>query len=482
VHFKLGKKMKTKILLVSPIFSEEEASGNTKSMKKVMNVIPPLGLAYIAAYLEKNGFYVRIVDCSVGIDYTQLAKILKKENPDIVGMTGTTPSLQSIIETAKLIRKTLPGALLIIGGPHATAMPKETIETNLFDLGVLGEGEPSFLEIAHIFEKKGKLTTNYLKKIKGIVFMDKNKVVITAPGEFIKDLDSIPFPARHLLPPPSNYHPTPASYRRLPQAHVMTARGCPYQCTFCDRKIFGSTYRERSVDNVMKEIDELMEKYGVKDIKFFDDTFTLNRKRLLRMCTELKKRKLKWCCLTRVNVVDYDLLRTMKKSGCYQVLFGIESGDNRMLKLLKKGTTVKQNARAIRLAKKAGLNVRCDFIVGTPGETMQSMKKTVDFAIKENPDFAHFNKFTPYPGTEIYQRLKEEGFNFDFTKFHSQLDHTIIMYTPSGVDKKEYKKFLDDSFKRFYLRPRYITRQISQIRSLQDVKRLWDGFFAIFEL
>ena len=232
----------------------------------------------------------------------------------------------------------------------------------------------------------------------------------------------------------------------------------------------------------MKEIDEAIEQYGVKDIKFFDDTFTINRKRLSEICKEMKKRKLKWCCLTRVNLVDYDMLRMMKKNGCYQVLFGIESGDDRVLKLLKKGTTVEQNERAIRLAKKAGLNVRCDFLIGSPGQTMENMENTLKFAIKTNPDFAHFNKFTPYPGTELYKLLESQGYKFDFSKSHSQLDHSLIMYVPDGVKKEEYRKFLDDSFKRFYLRPRYILRQIMQIRSFQDVKRLSDGFFAIFGL
>jgi len=473
----------TKIVLISPLFSEEEASGNTKSMKKVMNVIPPLGLAYTAACMEKEDFYIRIIDCSVGISHDRVRQILKNEMPDIVGITSTTPAFESTISTAKVVREIVPNALFVIGGSHITAMPMETLETGMFDIGIVGEGEITFLELAQVYEnKKGKLTVEDLRKIDGIVFEDKGKVVINKRREAIKDLDSIPLPAMHLLPPLSRYHPTPASYRKLPQAHVMTTRGCPYQCTFCDRGIFGATYRERSVENVMKEIGELVEKYGVKDIKFFDDTLSINKERLFRICREMKKRKLPWCCLTRANMVDYDMLKTMKKSGCYQVLFGIESGDDRILKLLKKGTTVEQNARAIKLSKKAGLNVRCDFIMGTPGETMESMKRTVDFAIKANPDLAHFNKFTPYPGTEIYRNLVKRGYKFDFSKSHSQLDHSVIMYVPDGVDKKEYKEFLDRSYKRFYLRPRYLLRQISQIRSLSDIKRLMDGFFAIFNL
>ncbi|MDI6737763.1 MAG: radical SAM protein [Nanoarchaeota archaeon] len=476
-------KKRSTVLLISPPFDEEEIVGETKSMKKVMNLIPPLGLCYIASCLEKKGYRgkVRIIDCQTGVSFEKLQSIFEKEKADVVGITCTTPSFESALQTGKKIKEYMPKAAIIIGGPHATALPEYTMGFGLFDYAVIGEGEETIVELMNYID--GSNTHQKLSEIKGIVYKDKNgKIVKTPLRPFIKDLNAIPLPARHLLPPPSEYHPTPASYRKLPQIHIMTSRGCPSQCTFCDRAVFGTRYRERSVKNIMKEIDETIKKYGVKDVKFFDDTFTINRKRLFEICKEMKKRNLKWCCLTKVNLVDYEMLRMMKKSGCYQVLFGIESGDDRILKLLKKGTTVEQNERAIRLAKKAGLNVRCDFIVGTPGQTMESMQKTVDFAVKMNPDFAHFNKFTPYPGTEMYKALESQGYKFDFSKTHSQLDHSMVMYLPPGINKEEYSKFLDEAFKRFYLRPRYILRQIMQIRTLQDLKRLTDGFFAIFKL
>lgn len=477
-----AKLKEPKIVLISPPFDEEEAAGNTKSMKDVMNVIPPLGLCYVASSLEANGYSnkVKIIDCQVKIGYPELKRMIEQDDFNVAGITCTTPSFESALTTAKIIKEKKPSATIIIGGPHVTAALEYTMGFGIFDYGILGEGEETMVELLDYLSGNSSLK---LDDIKGVAYNDTNgKPVRTQPRPFIKNLDKLPFPARHLIPPPSAYHPTPASYRKLPQAHVMTSRGCPNQCTFCDRAIFGSGYRERGVENIMVEIDELVSKYGVRDIKFFDDTFTINKERLFRICDEMKKRKLIWCCLTRANLVDYAMLRRMKKSGCYQVLFGIESGDDAMLKLLKKGTTVAQNANAIKLAKKAGLNVRCDFIIGTPGATMESMKKTIDFAIKMNPDFAHFNKFTPYPGTELYRNLEKEGYKFDFSKSHSQLDHSIIMYVPPGVDREEYQKLLDSSFKQFYLRPRYILRQISQIRTFEDIKRLFSGFLAIFNL
>jgi len=471
-----------KILLISAFFDEGSSVGKTKSMKTVMNIIPPLGLLYIASSLEAAGYknQVRIVDCQLSVGYSALAGILRRERPSVVGLTCTTSSFRSALSAAKLVKKIYPSVPVMLGGAHATATPDLSLKCGFFDYLVLGEGEETSVELVDYLCGR---SNKKLEEIRGIAYVGRQgKIVRNERREFIHDLDRIPFPAMHLLPPPSRYHPTPASYRKLPQTHLMTSRGCPNRCAFCDTAVFGMKYRERSVKNVMEEIDALVKKYGVKDIRFFDDTFTLNKRRALAICDEMKKRNLSWCCNTRVDRIDYDLLRKMKKSGCYQVLFGIESGDDLTLKRLRKGSTVEQNARAIKLAKKAGLNVRCDFIVGVPGDTLESMKKSVDFAIRMNPDFAHFNKFTPFPGTQLCRDLERAGYRFDFARMPVQLDHSDAVYVPQGLTRKEYKEFLDCSFKRFYLRPRYILRQILQIRSFRDIKRLRDGFFAVWGL
>ena len=466
-----------KIILVNPPFSFDDLTGKTKSMTKVMNVIPPLGLCYIAAYLEKNDYDVSIIDGQL-VDYAKTLNIIEKEQPDIIGIGSTTPAFPSALKLAEEIKIISPNTFIAIGGNHIARLVEETLQFDCFDVGVLGEAETTFLELVKSIEAKGK---NELKEVKGLAFKDNGKIIITERGGFIRNLDELPFPARHLIPPPSEYHPTPASYKRLPHADLITSRGCPYTCTFCDNGIFGPSYRERSPENVMEEVELLINKYNVRDIKFFDDVFTLNKKRAHKICELFAERKIDipWACLTRADLVDKDTLMKMKKSGCWQVLFGIESGDQRILDLIRKKTTVEQNIKAVRLAHEAGLSVRADYLFGIPGDSMESMKKTLNFAINLNTDLAHFNKFTPYPGNEIYEELIKQDYKFDFLKNCTQLDHGDTLYVPDGVDKEEYLQFIDNSYRKYYLRPKYILKQIKSIRSFWDIKRFYNGFMAV---
>jgi radical SAM superfamily enzyme YgiQ (UPF0313 family) len=474
--------MGLKICLIDPPVISQDLVGNTKSMRSVVNVIPALGLAYLAAVLEKNGYEVKIIDCTLGITHSQLLELLIKEKPQVVGITGTTPVFESMKKVAQDAKRYLNDAIIVVGGAHLTAMPQESMQFPYFDVGVLGEGEATLLELIRRIENTGKASD--LENIDGIIFRKDNQLIKNRVRDFIKELDSLPFPARHLLPALSQYSPTPASYRRLPLGVMMTSRGCPSRCTFCDRAVFGSSYRERSAENVVSEIEELIYKYGVREIRFFDDTFTLNKKRVIKICSLLKARKIKvpWTCLTKVTEVNEELFKVMKSAGCWQVLFGLESGDAQMLKLLKKGNTIEQNERAVKMAHKAGLSVRADFIVGTPGETMESLKRTLDFAIRLKLDYAHFNKFIPFPGTELYDMLKKMGYNFDFSKECRILDHSAIMYSPQGLTKIEFKEFLDAANKAFYLRPSYIFRRMLSIRTLTELQGQIRGFFAIANL
>lgn len=470
-----------KVVLVNPPFEEETSVGASRSIKAVLNIIPPLGVAYLAAVLEKNNYPVKIFDCTAGISHSGLIELIKKEEPTLLGITSTTPCFESAKKVASSMREVSPGVPIIIGGCHVTAMPRETISDDLFDVGVIGEGEITFLELVREIEKGGLSDP---QEIKGIVYKKDDKIIFTESREFIQDLDSLPFPARHLLPPLSSYAPTPASYRRLPLGVIVTSRGCPHRCTFCDRSIFGCSYRTRSADNVLDEVEELIHKYGAKEVRFFDDTFTMSKKRVLEICDKFKKRRIKipWTCLTTVAAVSKELLKRMREAGCWQVLYGLESGDDRMLKLLKKGNTVKRNEEAVRWAKEAGLEVRGDFIVGTPGETKESLKKTLNFTLHNPLDYAHFNKFIPFPGTELYSMLVAKGYRFDFSKGCSILDHSAVMYTPEGVAKDEFKAWLDRANKGFYLRPSYILKRLFAIRTLTQLKGHIKGFFAIRNL
>ncbi|MBN1384652.1 MAG: cobalamin-dependent protein [Elusimicrobia bacterium] len=468
-----------KILLIDPPFGFEEIGGSSKDFKEVMNIIPSLGLAYLASVLEKEGHTVKIIDCTLGLTYTDIEKEAKKFTPDITGISATTPTYNNAKKSASAVKKAVPKSVLIIGGAHPTALPEEVIKEGTFDFAVLGEGEETLSELVKKLYNKENIKSG---NIRGIAFQKDEKVIITQPRPRIDNPDSLPFPARHLLPPLKAYSPTPASYRKLPLAVIMTSRGCPARCTFCDKSVFGENFRTRSADNVLAEAEEVIRDYGAKEIRFFDDCFTLNPARVEEICRGMKKLKIPWTCLTKTTSVTPQILRIMYESGCWQVLFGLESGDDTILKYLGKGNTVEQNRKAVQWAKNAGMSVRADFLVGSPLETIDTLNKTLKFA-KELPlDYAHFNKFVPFPGTEIYKNLVSKGNKPDFNGSSSTLNHDALVYIPEGINKSEYRRFLDKAYKEFYLRPGYILRRLMSIRTPQELAGQIKGFVSIIRL
>ena len=471
-------------VLVNPPYGLEDLVGKSSSLKGIMNIVQPLGLGYIAALLERDGYDVKIEDCQcLGDDHKTLIEKLRGSSPEIVGISATTPTFGSSLMTAQLVKQNLPNTIVIIGGPHVSALPKETMVYDCFDVGVIGEGEYTALELVKHIEKVG---LKDLEQVSGIVFRRNGEFHATERRPFIRDLDELPMPARHLLPPLGMYHPAPTSYRRLPNAHLISNRGCAgARCLFCDQGVFGFQVRFRSVENVFAEIEELIDVHGARDLKFFDDTFTLDEKRVFRICEEFKKRRLDvpWCCLARANTVNREMLKAMRDAGCWEILFGFESMDQNVLSRLMKFTTVEQNVQAVKLCHEVGINVRGNFIVGSPFDTLESMETDLREAIKLNMSFAHFHKFTPYPGSELFRMLSKQGYKWDFTKWESQLDMKgNIMYTPDGITEEQYRDWLVKAHKKYYLRPRYVIKQLSSIRSAEDVKRLWDGMRALTSL
>lgn len=470
-----------KILLIDPPYSLNEIGGSRQNFKQVLNKVASLGLGYLAATAEKAGHEVRICDCVFDREFNGLSEIARKFNPGVIGITATTPTFTNAAKIVSNLRKIMPDAIFVAGGAHPTACPENCLDTGLFNFLVLGEGEETFLELLSVIHSGEKIP---YENIKGIAFKHNGRVVITSKRSRISDLDSLPFPSRHLFPPLKLYQPTPASYRRLPLATVMTSRGCPSKCTFCDRAVFGENFRKRSAANIMAEIEDLVNKYGAREIRFFDDTFTFDSLHTEEVCMAIRRSKLRipWTCLTRVASVNPQMLKMMRASGCWQVLFGLESGDDAILKHLGKGNTVEQNKRAVFWAKKAGLSIRADFLVGSPWETKESLRKTIDFAKSLPLDFAHFNKFVPLPGTDIYRGLTAAGEKIVFGCGSYINNHSDFIYIPRGFSSQEYGEFLDNSYKQFYLRPGYICRRILSIRSLSESLGQVKGAISILSL
>ncbi len=474
---------KTRIALVNPPLDIKEQAG---SLEDIANIIMPLGIGYVAAVLKKDGFNVKVIDCvPLKITKEKLGKILNEIKPDIVLFTATIITINNATSSAKYLKKILPKkTIFVIGGPQFTSLPEKTMKEGSFDFGIIGEGEYTALELANMIEKGKK----DFGKIKSLLWYKKGKRIINPRREFIKNLDELPFPARELFPSLKYYTPAPGGYKRLPFAHMITSRGCPYRCTFCDRSVFGENFRARSPKNVVDEIEHLVRKYDVKEIKFYDDLFTRDKDRVIKICDEILKRKIdiSWSCSTRVDSVSFELLKKMKEAGCWQVDYGIESGNQDVLNKMRKGITLKQSEQAVKWTKKAGIKARAFIVIGMPGETKQSIRDTINFTKKLPLDVVTFYYVVIFPGNELYEIVKKEGrlLHEDFSKYTSLIDvkDSKLHYIPEGLTEEHIKKEISRAYKEFYLRPSYLIRQALSIRSLTDVKRYWAAFKALLKM
>ncbi|RLE13156.1 B12-binding domain-containing radical SAM protein [Candidatus Aerophobetes bacterium] len=418
----------------------------------------PLGLAYLASFIEKDGHKVKIIDSNtLGYRIKDIKEEIEKFNPHLVGVTATTSCIYDAYEVAKIIKEVDPGIKVVIGGPHVTFIAKETLkECPFIDVVVRGEGEETFRELVNFFESSSEDTWS-LEEVKGITFRKDNKIIETDSRSLIKNLDSIPFPAYHLLPM-EKY-----SLEGKRFATIITSRGCPFSCIFCSSsRLFGKTWRARSPENVIEEIKLLKNKYGVREIEFLDDTFTLNKKRAEKICEILIKEKIdiSWSCSSRVDTIDESLIEKLKKAGCHTIYVGVESGSQKILNIIDKGITLPQIEKTINLIKKVNINSFGSFILGIPGETVKTIKKTINFAKKLNPSFVQFSICTPYPGTKLFEMAKEKGWLLtkDWSKY-TILDQ--VMKIP-GMVTTNLNRWLLRAYLSFYLRPKFILEQLKR--------------------
>ncbi len=427
---------------------------------------PPLGLAYIASVLEKAGHKVKIIDSpTLEIGLNEWIKEVESWSPDIIGMSMFTPIVPKGYAAIKKIREELgDDVIIMVGGPHPTYMYAEALENNV-DIVVRGEGEYTTLELVDFLERYG-FDRNRLVDVKGIAFKNSDgRIVVTPPRPFITDLDKLPWPARHLLP--MNKYTLFGKPLRI--AHVMASRGCPYGCIYCITSYFwGRRIRFRSSKNVADEIEYLVDKYHVKQIVFTDDELTVNHKFIYGLIDEFKKRGLdiSFACGSRVDHVNKKLLEHLYKNGCVALYFGVESASQETLDKIGKRIRIEQARRVFQWVKEIGGFATASFILGFPWETIEDMKRTVDFALELDPDYAQFTVLTPYPGTPLYNYALEHGLIEDWNWEH----YTTIKPVMRGFHftREDLKRMLRYAYRRFYLRYPFIKRELGAGR-LKDL-------------
>lgn len=469
-----------KILFINPPAKDIIASIMPKELEEGLDFMPPLGIMYVAAFVEKNTDYqVEILDAQVEqLDYSQLKKEIKTRNPDIIGMTVLTFTLLDVLKTARLAKEISPKIKIVLGGPHANIYPGETISLPNIDFLVLGEGERVIKELLDNINQPDKLV-----KIKGLVFKNEDQIINTGQPDFIDDLDALPFPARHLTPYKKYFSIISSN---VPVTTMFTSRGCPYQCLFCDRPQLGKNFRARSADNVVDEI-QLCEKMGIKEIFVYDDTFAVDRQRVIDICDGIKKREIDivWDIRTRVNTVDKELLQKLKEAGCQRIHYGIEAGTQKILKILNKGITIEQVKTAFELTKKAGIQAAGYFMLGSPDETREDIKETINLLKKINPDYIHVSITTPYPATGLYQVAKDRQviIGDPWQKFAQDPKPGFIPpIWEKELSREELNDLLKKSYRSFYLRPSFIFRQIAKLKSPQELFRKAKAAFNLLKI
>jgi anaerobic magnesium-protoporphyrin IX monomethyl ester cyclase len=453
-----------KVLLVKPVTPSQH----------ILNCLPPLGLGYLAAALRESGFSeVKILDCvKEGLDYQAFTKAVRKFKPGVVGFQIFSQDLPSLEKSLSLVKKINPRVITLAGGPHPSVLPKETLDAfEKLDFLFCGEAEiglPIFL--------KALKTRKGFSKIPGLGWRDRAGRIRVNPQTCPIDLEKLGLPAWDLIDP-REYPDAPQGvvFRASPVAPIMATRGCPFSCTFCAGwTISGKKIRRRSVDHVLKEIELLHRQYGVREVHFLDDNFTLDRDYLKNFCQRLIKSGLgiSWCCPNgvRLDTLNKRVVKLMKRAGCYYVSVGIESGTERILKLMKKGTTPNKIKKEVKMVNQAKMPINGFFILGYPGETREEILKTIQFAKDLGLTRAAFYNFLPLPRTEAYQQLIKSGEIKPEEIDWAHIFQADVPYSPGGVSRKQLKNLQRKAHLEFYLRPLILWQLLKEIKSLQQFK------------
>jgi len=454
----------SKIVLINPY--PEYARGINEAI-----ATPPLGLAYLAAVLEKNNHQVQIIDANIlRINSKMIARSFVFK-PELIGISVDIINYKEAMECAAAFKSCYPDAAILFGGPYCSSLAGSILEkTSSVDAIVIGEGEKTLLEIAGASGNK-----NIFVNIKGVAYRDEIQVICNEPRPLIENLDELPFPAYHLLPRLNIYR---TRSRARPVGYIITSRGCPYKCTFCNRNIFGDSWRPHSVNRVIAEIEYLVKRYGIRQLSILDDNFTFDMNRARQILVLLRKRNFKLRIIlhngVRIDRMDEDLLLKMKEAGVFNIRFGIETANPDIQKRVRKTIDLRRAISLTKTARSLGIVTYGYFIIGLPGDSAKTMRQTIEFSINMNPHFANFSICMPFPGTEIFEEIKKRG-NF-LEDVENGLDIGFfggkVFFRLDSMEPQEISAYFREAYKKFYLRPVKLIDVLSTIRSIGELRWL----------
>ena len=465
-----------KCALIIPAWVPDEIFSSRTASSQI-NYWQPVGTLSVAAMLRQAGHEVRFINGAFLSHEQVLAEALQFK-PRFIGLYATTFGWEKAKRTAADLRARYGSDCFIcVGGPYPIAMQQQCLSDAGPDIDaiVTGEGEYTVREIVERLDGGRNL-----QGVLGTAYRDRDRIISNPPRPLITDLDALPFPARELLGDTARYIPPPGTYRKKPVAVMITSRGCTRHCIYCFQldKERTSGIRYRSVENVLAEV-ELLVRQGYREIKFLDDTFAADRARAMRIAEELKSRRLPivWFASACVNQVDRPLLQAFREAGCWAVLLGAESGVQKNLDTIRKGTTLAQIEQAVRAAQDVGLVVSTPFLFGIPGETYEEGLRTIEFAVRLRPDMANFHAITPFPGTHLYEHLDRYG-----TVSNKLTDYTYqgAAFVPFTMSREEIQRLRQLAFRRFYLRPSFLFRRLVSLRSLRDAGVMLKSMRSLF--
>lgn len=455
------------ILLIHPTY--DASACHTLVYRKGYGTAIPLGLGYVAARLIKAGHRVRIFDFQV--ENSDLFGLIDSFKPDILGLSVTTPTAKASARLAGQLRERNPGLPIMTGGPHATTLKTAMFaESPAYDYLIVGEGEQTTPELLDALNGGRSL-----ESVLGLCFRRGDEIVENGPRPYLSDLDDLPRLPVELFHY-ERYVPTPGTFIHLPNIAFLSTRGCPFHCVFCNKSMFGNTLRQMSAARMVDEIEQMRSRFRIREINFFDDTFTVNRNRVFEFCELLRERRVdvRWKCNSRVNTVTREMLFAMKKAGCFSISFGVESGDDGVLKRIRKGITTDQARDAFRWSREAGILRAAFFMLNLPGDTRKTVEKTLAFSLEIDPEFVSFELLKPLPGTFIREALEGEPNLSIREDLWNDWDQCTVANRVFFTQNDLTEEYLQDAFNRavkgFYLKPGYVARALLRIRSWAQFK------------